>query len=73
MWNLLWLIPVGSFFLLEWWGIHNSHDTKQPLTYWVRSVFRLKGGWLQKVHSIGWWIAAAIMGWLCFHFLLERA
>jgi hypothetical protein len=64
--NWLWLVPVVGFFVLEFWGLHSSTDRQQPLTYWLRKGFGLKDGW----HSIGWWLAAGILGWLVVHFLI---
>lgn len=71
--NWLWLIPVVGFFLFEFLALRSDTDKLRPLTYWVRKTFHLDGGLSRKVHSIGWWVAAAILGWLVFHFLLESA
>lgn len=66
-WNLLWLIPVGGFFVFEFWALKKSDDSKQPLTYWIRKAFRLSDR-----KSPLYWIAGGIIGWLAFHFLVDK-
>lgn len=58
--NVLWLIWVGAFFVLEALGLFGAFGMK-PLTFWIRSL--VEQGW-------GWAISGAL-GWFAFHIFVE--
>ncbi len=66
MWQV-WLAVVVAFVAYEAYALTSSKDRHHPFTYWVRRVLGLG-----KRFSLGWLAAAAFIGWLAFHFLVQQ-
>ncbi len=65
--NLLWLIPLLGFGVLETLALLNRRDKFQPATYWIRRFFMTWNRW-QPLY----WIGAGLWVWLGVHFLIGR-
>jgi hypothetical protein len=59
--NLLWLVWVVGFFILETLGLFGVGGMK-PLTFWVRGLI---------ADARTGWAVASFFGWLVYHFFVE--
>ena len=69
-WHTLgWAIGFAAFLVWfvawEYIGLANRVDDKQPLTYFVRKM-------VGTANSPVWWMMAAFLLWMFYHFLFVR-
>jgi len=63
---IIWAVASLAFFILwEWLGMASRDDNREPLTYYIR---KLAG----TPNNPVWWILAAILVWMLYHFLFVR-
>ena len=62
-WRTIWLVWIGVFLVIEGIAVFNNEDD-DTLSEFVWDFVT--------IHPIGWVGIAGLLGWLAFHFLIQK-